>query len=167
MQAQYRPVPYARLNSFHGPKRRLIGHNAGQAPPSWRSAVVAAAPGVGAGLVSKGKTVQEQGSRIFLSRLPVDVGEKDVEVCVSITVFSRGLWVFFILFFRSYLERRWDRLKNHFWCITPKAIRKGWRWLHFSVLATLLLLKQNTMERLWMDVSQTKASCGPFGFFIK
>ena len=83
MQTQYRPLPYARLNSFHGPKRRLLGHNAGQAPPSWKS--VAVAPdqvGAAAGLVSKGKIVQEQGSRIFLSRLPVDVGEKDVEVSV-------------------------------------------------------------------------------------
>jgi THO complex subunit 4 len=76
MQAQYRPLPYARLNSFHGPKRQLLGHKAGQAPPSWKIA----SDQVGAGLVSKGKTLQEQGSRIFLSRLPVDVGEKDVEV---------------------------------------------------------------------------------------
>ena len=79
MQAQYRPLPYARLNSFHGPKRRLLGHNAGQPPPSWKSA---AQEQVSAGLVSKEKMVQEQGSRIFLSRLPVDVGEKDVEVWV-------------------------------------------------------------------------------------
>ena len=75
MQAQYRPLPYARLNSFHGPKRRLLGHSAGQVPPSWKSA---AQEQIGTGL--KGKMVQEQGSRIFLSRLPVDVGEKDVEV---------------------------------------------------------------------------------------
>ena len=80
MQAQYRPLPYARLNSFHGPKRRLLGHNAGQAAPSWKS--VAQEQQIGAGLVSKGKMVQEQGSRIFLSRLPVDVGEKEVEVSI-------------------------------------------------------------------------------------
>jgi THO complex subunit 4 len=79
LQAQYRPLPYARLNSFHGPKRRLLGHNAGQIPPSWKSA---AQEQIGAGLVSKGNMAQEQGSRIFLSRLPVDVGEKDVEVSV-------------------------------------------------------------------------------------
>lgn len=79
MQTQYRPLPYARLNSFHGPKRRLLGHNAGKAAPSWKSAAQEQAD---AGLASKGKMVQEQGSRIFLSRLPVDVGEKDVEVCV-------------------------------------------------------------------------------------
>ena len=79
MQAQYRPLPYARLNSFHGPKRQLLGHKAGQAPPAWRTAFVAPNQ-VGVASVSKGKVVQEQGSRIFLSRLPVDVGEKDVEV---------------------------------------------------------------------------------------
>lgn len=84
MQPQYRPLPYARLNSFHNPKRRLLGHNPGQAPPSWKS--VAPPNQVDAGLVSKGKTVQEQGSRIFLSRLPVDVGEKDVEVCVRLYI---------------------------------------------------------------------------------
>jgi THO complex subunit 4 len=84
MQTQHRPLPYARLNSFHGPKRRLLGHKPGQAPPSWKS--VAAPDQVGAGLVSTSKTVQEQGSRIFLSRLPVDVGEKDVEV--SFTAFK-------------------------------------------------------------------------------
>lgn len=79
MQAQHRPLPYARLNSFRGPKRRLLGHNASQAPPSWKSV---AQEQVATGSVSKGKMVQEQGSRIFLSRLPVDVGEKDVEVRV-------------------------------------------------------------------------------------
>lgn len=82
MQAQYRTLPYARLNSSHGPKRQLLGHNAGQPPPAWKTAAAVAPDQVGAGLVSKGKMVQEQGSRIFLSRLPVDVGEKDVEVGV-------------------------------------------------------------------------------------
>jgi THO complex subunit 4 len=82
MQAQYRPLPYARLNSFHGPKRQLLGHNAGQAPPSWRMTASGAPDQVSGASVSKGKVVQEQGSRIFLSRLPVDVGEKDVEVSV-------------------------------------------------------------------------------------
>ena len=78
MQAQYRPLPYARLNSFHGPKRQLLGNNAGKAPPAWRIPAAVAPDQASA----KGKMVQEQGSRIFLSRLPVDVGEKDVEVGV-------------------------------------------------------------------------------------
>jgi len=80
MQAQYRPLPYARLNSFHGPKRQLLGNHAGQAPPSWRMPAPVTTSQVGATSVSKGKAAQEEGSRIFLSRLPVDVGEKDVEV---------------------------------------------------------------------------------------
>jgi len=88
MQAhtQYRPLPYARINSFHGPKRQLLGYNAGQAPPSWRTAASFAPDQAGVASVSKGKVVQEQGSRIFLSRLPVDVGEKDVEELFRKTV---------------------------------------------------------------------------------
>ena len=78
------PLPYARLNSFHNHKRRLLGHNPGQVPPSWKSSAATPPNQVNAGLGANGKTVQEQGSRIFLSRLPVDVGEKDVEVCVCL-----------------------------------------------------------------------------------
>ena len=70
MQAHH---PYARLNTFHGPKRQLLGNHAGKAPPSWRTTAPTDAS------VSNGSAVREQGSRIFLSRLPVDVGEKDVE----------------------------------------------------------------------------------------
>jgi THO complex subunit 4 len=66
MQAQYRPLPYARLDSFHGPKRQPLGNNAGQAPPS-RRMTASGAPDQ--------SVVQEEGNQIFLSRLPVDVGE--------------------------------------------------------------------------------------------
>ena len=83
MQTQHRPFPYPRLNSLHGPKRQLLGNHAGQVPPSWRTAASAPLDQVNATSVSKGKVAQEQGSRIFLSRLPVDVGEKDVEVRCS------------------------------------------------------------------------------------
>ena len=82
MNAQYRPLPYARLNAFHGPKRQLLGNHAGHTAPAWRIA----APPTGAQIVTgvqlaKGKQVaQEQGSKIFLSRLPADVAEKEVEV---------------------------------------------------------------------------------------
>ncbi|KAF8813144.1 hypothetical protein BYT27DRAFT_7181730 [Phlegmacium glaucopus] len=86
MQAQYRPLPYARLNTFHGPKRQLLGNQAGQAPPSWKTSASVAPGQVHATSVSKGKAAQEQGSRIFLSRLPVDVGEKDVEELFRKTV---------------------------------------------------------------------------------
>jgi hypothetical protein len=69
--------PYARLNTFHGPKRQLLGNQAGHAAPSWR---MNGMPTTGQGLAGKGKNVMEQGSKIFLSRLPVDVEEKEVEV---------------------------------------------------------------------------------------
>lgn len=70
--------PYARLNTFHGPKRQLLGNHAGKPPPSWRT-TAPTGPGQTDATVSNGSPAREQGSRIFLSRLPVDVGEKDVE----------------------------------------------------------------------------------------
>ncbi|KAJ7269874.1 hypothetical protein C8J57DRAFT_1323806 [Mycena rebaudengoi] len=84
MQAQYKPQPYARLNNFHGPKRQLLGNHAGHAPPAWRSTVAGPSTGAySAGL--KGKQV-DQGSKIFLSRLPMDVGETEVEELFKKTV---------------------------------------------------------------------------------
>lgn len=68
--------PYARLNTFHGPKRQLLGNKAGHAAPAWRTNVM---PLPGQGIAGNSRDV-EQGSKIFLSRLPVDVGEKEVEV---------------------------------------------------------------------------------------
>lgn len=83
MYAPYRPAQYARLNNFHGPKRQLLGNQAGYVPPAWR--VASGAPPTssisGPGHLAKGKqAAQEQGSKIFLSRLPTDVGEKEIEV---------------------------------------------------------------------------------------
>ncbi len=72
MQARYRPDP-AR---FHGPKHQVLGNFAGNPPPAWRPKVA----GQMSAASAKGKASQESGSRIFLSRLPADVGEKDVEV---------------------------------------------------------------------------------------
>ncbi|KAG6812460.1 hypothetical protein H0H92_002725 [Tricholoma furcatifolium] len=66
--------PYARLNTFHGPKRQLLGNHAGHAPPAWKTAPI---PVPNAG---KGKQVQHDlGSKIFLSRLPLDVKETEVD----------------------------------------------------------------------------------------
>ncbi|KAG6804714.1 hypothetical protein H0H93_007113, partial [Arthromyces matolae] len=60
---------YPRLNTFHGPKRQLLGNHAGHAAPAWKNAPV---PGPSA--IGKGKQVQLDGeSKIFLTRLPVDV----------------------------------------------------------------------------------------------
>lgn len=70
--------PHARLNSYHGPKRQLLGNHAGHAAPAWRN--VHELPGQTAALGKNRHNVQEQGSKILLSRLPVDVGEKEVEV---------------------------------------------------------------------------------------
>jgi len=58
-------LPATRINSYHGAKRTLLGNQAGNVPPAWRD--------------SKDKQ-KERGSKILLSRLPVDVGETDVEV---------------------------------------------------------------------------------------
>ncbi|KIM47157.1 hypothetical protein M413DRAFT_270472 [Hebeloma cylindrosporum] len=82
MQARHRPDPSARFNTFHGPKRQVVGNVAGKPPPAWRPNVA----GQTAGAPTKGKTSQEYGSRIFLSRLPVDVGEKEVDELFRKTV---------------------------------------------------------------------------------
>lgn len=59
-----------RFNNYHGAKRQLLGNNAGHAAPAWRVNNPAAA----------GKKAPEQGSKILLSRLPLDVNEDEVEV---------------------------------------------------------------------------------------
>ncbi|CAK5262149.1 unnamed protein product [Mycena citricolor] len=83
MQAQQiRHAPNARLNAFHGTKRQVLGNHAGRAPPAWRGSNV--------GAYAKGKEVADGetagGSRIFLSRLPTDVGENEVEELFKKTV---------------------------------------------------------------------------------
>ncbi|KAF8138064.1 hypothetical protein K438DRAFT_1638470 [Mycena galopus ATCC 62051] len=81
MQAQYRPQPYARLNAFHNQKRQLLGNPAGYIQPAWRNA----GPSRGPYSAVNGRTT-EPGSKIFLSRLPMDVGEKEVEDLFTKTV---------------------------------------------------------------------------------
>lgn len=76
MQTQSRTNEYARLHTFHGSKRQLLGNQAGTAAPAWRGNVVSQNRAAGV----KGKAPAESGSTIFLSKLPVDVGEKEVEV---------------------------------------------------------------------------------------
>ncbi|KAJ7634845.1 hypothetical protein FB45DRAFT_743001 [Roridomyces roridus] len=80
MQAQYRAQPY-RLNNFHRPKSQLLGNQAGHAPPAWRTASTSALPGA-----AKGKQPATDGSKIFLSRLPMDVGETEVEELFKKTI---------------------------------------------------------------------------------
>jgi len=88
MYAPYRPAPYARLNNFHGPKRQLLGNQAGYVPPAWRVAGPSSTGSVGGPnhLVKGKQAAQEPGSKIFLSRLPTDVGEKEVEELFKKTV---------------------------------------------------------------------------------
>lgn len=66
-----RDRPQARITSYHGAKRNLLGNQAGNVPPAWRD--------------SKDKQ-KERGSKILLSRLPVDVGETEVEELFKKTV---------------------------------------------------------------------------------
>ncbi|KAG1823565.1 uncharacterized protein BJ212DRAFT_1262234 [Suillus subaureus] len=66
-----RDRPQARITSYHGAKRNLLGNQAGNVPPAWRD--------------SKDKQ-KERGSKILLSRLPVDVGETEVEELFKKTI---------------------------------------------------------------------------------
>ncbi|KAG6845107.1 hypothetical protein H0H87_000806 [Tephrocybe sp. NHM501043] len=67
---------YARLNTFHGPKRQLLGNHAGHAAPAWKNVPSPQ----DAHSTGKGKQAQlDSGSKIFLSRLPLDVKETEVE----------------------------------------------------------------------------------------
>ncbi|KAF7426136.1 hypothetical protein PC9H_008502 [Pleurotus ostreatus] len=78
---QNRPA-HARLNNFHGQKKQLLGRKAGNAPPAWRgTAPVPTFPGA-----AKGKQVAQNGSRIFISNLPLDVVEQEVEDLFKKTV---------------------------------------------------------------------------------
>ncbi|KAF6745400.1 hypothetical protein DFP72DRAFT_51299 [Ephemerocybe angulata] len=72
MQFQSAPRPHARFNNFHGPKRQLVGH---QVQPAWKPNAAAA-----------NRQAEASGSKIFLSQLPTDVGEKDVEELFRKTV---------------------------------------------------------------------------------
>lgn len=84
MYNQFRGGP-ARLNSYHGPKRQLLGNPAGHVPPAWRNANVPAGLPHNANIASGSgpKKAVEAGSKILLSNLPMDVGENEVEVSAS------------------------------------------------------------------------------------
>ncbi|KXN86511.1 mRNA export protein mlo3 [Leucoagaricus sp. SymC.cos] len=69
----------ARLNNFHGPKRQLLGNQAVPAP-AWKTNVANSAGTGGAG---KGREI---GSKILLSKLPVDVTPTEVEELFKKTV---------------------------------------------------------------------------------
>ncbi|GBE88613.1 hypothetical protein BKA93DRAFT_801971 [Sparassis latifolia] len=72
---------YVRLSAYHGPKRQLLGNQAGSAPPAWRINQPATAKRpIGS------MNAVEKGSKILLSRLPLDVGESEVELLFTKTV---------------------------------------------------------------------------------
>jgi len=72
----------ARLHNFHGPKRQLLGKKAIPAP-AWKGNVGTGASGTGEAVGdSKGK---EMGSKILLSKLPLDVTPTEVEVSILIS----------------------------------------------------------------------------------
>ena len=61
----------SRYSYYHNQKRQLIGHQPGVAAPAWKvNQQARRAPG----------SQVLPGSKILLSRLPVDVGEDEVEV---------------------------------------------------------------------------------------
>ncbi|KAI0350867.1 hypothetical protein OH77DRAFT_1524555 [Trametes cingulata] len=67
-------LSHARLNNYHTPKQKILGNPAAQPAPAWKPNAKASG--------SNG----EQGSKILLSRLPLDVVENEVEVLFSRTV---------------------------------------------------------------------------------
>ncbi|KAL0064430.1 hypothetical protein AAF712_008594 [Marasmius tenuissimus] len=79
MYGHQRPTPYARYNSFHGPKQRVLGNSAANVPPAWRT------PGQPGPVLSSSRSPL-LGSKILLSQLPTDVGEKEVEELFKKTV---------------------------------------------------------------------------------
>jgi hypothetical protein len=69
MQAHHRSPPNGRINSYHGGKRQLLGSPAANVAPAWK-----------ANAQTKEKQKSHEESKILLSRLPMDVGDAEVEV---------------------------------------------------------------------------------------
>jgi len=53
-------------------KRQILGHPAANVQPAWRASISTA--------TQEQKVLDDRGSKILLSRLPVDVGESEVQV---------------------------------------------------------------------------------------
>lgn len=91
MSGNQRYQPYAgnpaRLNTYHGPKRQLLGnHTAGRAAPSWRSNAIPE-EAAAAQAAAKRVTIRNlSGSKILLSCLPNDVSESDITDLFTKTV---------------------------------------------------------------------------------
>ncbi|KIK52901.1 hypothetical protein GYMLUDRAFT_250880 [Collybiopsis luxurians FD-317 M1] len=76
MYAQHRSLP--RINSYHGPKQRVLGNQAGNVAPAWRVN--------GSTSTALRHQPAASGSKILLSQLPLDVGEREVEELFKKTV---------------------------------------------------------------------------------
>ncbi|KAI0052085.1 hypothetical protein FA95DRAFT_1484246 [Auriscalpium vulgare] len=74
----------ARLNSYHGPKQKLLGTHAGQPAPAWKTSNMPNGPAAAGG--STATKALERGSKILLSNLPLDVGQGEVEELFKRTV---------------------------------------------------------------------------------
>ncbi|KAJ4473094.1 hypothetical protein J3R30DRAFT_762938 [Lentinula aciculospora] len=71
-----------RYNTFHGPKQRVLGNQAGNVAPAWRygnNSGYGGARGQGLGGAQGLRRQQTSGSKILLTQLPLDVGDKEVE----------------------------------------------------------------------------------------
>ncbi|KAG7448646.1 uncharacterized protein BT62DRAFT_929734 [Guyanagaster necrorhizus] len=79
----YRQSSHTRYNALHSPKQQVLGNSAGHVPPAWR---VAGSSGVNASIGKGKQAANHAGSKILLSRLPVDVSEKEVEELFRKTV---------------------------------------------------------------------------------
>ncbi|KAI0822937.1 hypothetical protein BC628DRAFT_625624 [Trametes gibbosa] len=66
----------SRLNSYHTPKQRILGNASAHPAPAWRPNAKAVASG----------SNTDPGSRILISRLPLDVVENEVETLFTRTV---------------------------------------------------------------------------------
>lgn len=71
--------PADRSRRYHPQKRELVGVRPGRAPPAWKTNM-AGTSGQLNGTGGKVKAPVGTGSKIFISMLPVDVVEKEVEV---------------------------------------------------------------------------------------
>ncbi|KAH9478738.1 mRNA export protein mlo3 [Psilocybe cubensis] len=86
LAAQDERFKNGRVASYHTPKRQVLGNRAGHTAPAWKAnAASVSGHGINGG-PARAKSVTETGSRIFISMLPVDVGEKEVEELFRITV---------------------------------------------------------------------------------
>lgn len=78
-----RPQVAGRLNAYHGPKKTMLGNNAGRAAPAWRANIIPADTKPAAqknATAFKFANGGEAGSKALLTNLPHDVREAEIEV---------------------------------------------------------------------------------------